>query len=124
MTKRITKSALLALFLCAAPIPALVLTAGAEAEVDFDDDAEAEAYWRAQARELRAQRDAARQRYEAAHTTYKKMRQKNYPTGEARAKITTEYQDAEAALAKAEQEIEELPERARRAGAAPGWIRE
>ncbi len=105
----------------ATPAPAAAEETGFPGDVDLEGNGPD--YWREQALEARANVADARERYSAAQTAFRSMKQRRRPRGEARVAIEVEYEEARAELAKAEQELESLDEQARRAGAPPGWLR-
>jgi len=93
--------------------------AAAVATTDADRD-----YWQAEYREVMTEARDARAALEAAENAYSQMQQRNYPRGEAREALVAERKAARERLEKAEAAAEAFPERARRAGALPGWFRD
>lgn len=107
------------LLLCALLAPVAWGPAAAMAEDSAD-----KAYWQEQYLEVvREQREAREALAEAEHA-YTNMQQRSYPRGEGRRAIQEQLAAARVRLEKAERALEEFPERARRAGALPGWFRE
>ena len=66
----------------------------------------------------------ARWRYEEARKSYSKMRQRRKARGARKQDLVQERDEAAAALAEAERDMEQLLVSARRAGVPPGWIRQ
>ncbi len=81
------------------------------------------AYWRELYRDTLERRAAAHQRLETARTVYRDGRQRKRLRGERKRAALAELEVAQAELDAAELELEALPERARRAGVPPGWLR-
>jgi hypothetical protein len=80
--------------------------------------------WVQAIRDSRENLAAARTRYEQSREAYSKMKRHRKARGEAREALVQEREEAAAALADAERNLEQLLESARRAGVPPGWIRE
>ena len=66
----------------------------------------------------------ARWRYEEARKSYSKMRQRRKARGARKQDLVQERDEAAAALAEAERDMEQLLVSARREGVRPGWIRQ
>ena len=95
------------------------LGAAAHAESDPSDPAG----WQQRLREARAVVARAQTRQTAAEAAYDRMRSRQYPRGEAKLAIEAERTAARDDAARAQQDLEELLEQARRAGVPPGWLR-
>jgi hypothetical protein len=80
--------------------------------------------WQKRIGEAREELSEARARHEAAVTAYGGVRHRRRARGARKQAALKERNDAEAALAEAENRLEDLLERARRAGIPPGWIRD
>jgi hypothetical protein len=117
---RAARLALLALFAALATPPAFL----AAQEVRDVDDARAIAAWRAKLDEGRIALRGARHRVEAAHDAYADWRQRKVPRGVRKEKLVREVEEAEAALAEAQDAWLALQEEARRAGVPPGVLRD
>jgi hypothetical protein len=120
------------------PRPTAAAAGAAAAATPEEADAAAtggtEAQWRETARRARKRVEDARQRVEELSAASKKLENDFYAwdDGQYRDRVIKpawdrtrgELEEARAELAAAEKDLAELPERARRAGAYPGWIRE
>jgi multidrug resistance efflux pump len=80
--------------------------------------------WVEEIRDAREDLAAARARYEEARKAYSKMKQRRKARGAKKEALVQERDEAAAALAEAERDLEQLLQSARRAGVPPGWIRE
>ena len=107
---------------------AVALFAGASSQSVADQPFEetetsTDEQWREQL--LTAHREViqARKRHEDARVAYQRMRNQHRMRGEPKRLVVEELELAEAALPKAEQELESLSEAARRAGVPPGSMR-
>ena len=80
--------------------------------------------WQGRYRALLAAAAEANARYSGAKARYSKNRQRNTERGKARDEINSELRDAQIAKAKADAELADFPDLARRAGVEPGWLRE
>lgn len=88
-----------------------------------DEDAAQREQWQQRVIQARAKVRSARERLATAEARYSRMRSREKTRGEAKEAIEQELEEARRALAAAEQELEALPEVARRAGVPPGWLR-
>ncbi len=80
--------------------------------------------WQADYQQVLQQLATANADYEAARRVYNKNKQNRHKRGEARREINEKLRNAQIAKAKAEAELREFPEVARRSGIPPGWLRE
>jgi hypothetical protein len=123
------------------PPPTPVATRAAEAPVTAtagtpvaSPAASTEAEWRQRARDARTRVEAAKQRVDQLETDTKKLESDfyswddgNYRDGVIKPAWDKKKEELEAArkeLSAADADLAELPDRARRAGALPGWLRE
>jgi nucleotide-binding universal stress UspA family protein len=79
--------------------------------------------WQARFRTAREVVATRRARHAEAVEAYKRMRHRHRKRGESKQKIRAELTASEMALEESENALEELYERARRAGVPPGWTR-
>lgn len=94
------------------------------APIGAQPDESEKADWQDRYRTLIENAALASVRYDAAKRAYSKNRQRNVKRGDKRKEINLTVHDAEIAKAKADEELAEFPELARRAGVPPGWLRE
>ena len=80
--------------------------------------------WQKRIGEARKELAQARARFEAALSAYSEVRHRGRGGGARKQSALKERGEAEAALAEAERQLEELLDQARRAGVPPGWIRD
>jgi hypothetical protein len=80
--------------------------------------------WVRRIRDAREVVEAARARLVEARDTYSRMRHTNKARGEKREAVREGYERAQRELVEAEQGLDAVLERARRAGVPPGWVRE
>jgi hypothetical protein len=80
--------------------------------------------WVSMIRDAREVVEAARARVIEARDAYSRMRHTNKARGERREAVRASYEQAQRELAQAEQGLDAVLERARRAGIPPGWVRE
>jgi hypothetical protein len=122
------------------PPPSPVPTRGAEVPVTAaatpvaSPGAPSEAEWRQRARDARARVEGGKQRVDQLEAETKKLENDfyswddgNYRDGVIKPAWDKKKEELEAArkeLTAAEADLAELPDRARRAGALPGWLRE
>ena len=81
-------------------------------------------YWVHRYETLVKEVEMLRTRADVLATNYRKARQRNYPRGAELYALEEERNKARAELAEKEQELEDFPDEARRAGALPGWFRD
>ncbi len=101
-----------------------LLLPGAPASADPSPDPEVAEWelWQQSLREARSAVAEARARQQAAETAYQRMRHHHRGRGAAKEAILVEREEARHELAEARHDLEELSERARRAGVPPGWL--
>jgi len=87
-----------------------------------DPDRAARAMWEEKARKADERVAAAQARLDEAQLAYTNMRMRSYPSGDARATILKEINDAKADLATAQAERASLEDQARAAGVPPSWV--
>jgi hypothetical protein len=117
-----------------APAAAAAATPGGAAPAPAGEGAPTEAEWRGIAAAARQRVADAKGKVAEAEATTKKLENDFYAwdDGQYRDRVIKpawdrsrqQLEDAKAELAAAEKELADLPERARKAGALPGWIRE
>jgi hypothetical protein len=78
--------------------------------------------WEERARKADERVAAAQARLEAAQLAYTSMRMRGYPSGDGRAAILKEIDDAKAELSAAQEDRASLEDKARAAGIPPSWI--
>lgn len=86
--------------------------------------AERKAYWQDLYRTALERERKAEARLDAAQATWSRGRGDDRLRGEPRAAALKELEDARKELEKARADVASIPERARQAGAPPGWLRE
>jgi hypothetical protein len=101
--------------------PALAGIPSTQTQVATPTDRET---WVQAIRNVRDDLATARWRYEEARKSYSKMRQRRKARGARKQDLVQERDEAAAALAEAEHDMEQLLLSARRAGVPPGWIRQ
>jgi len=101
--------------------PALAGIPSTQTQVATPTDRET---WVQAIRDAREELASARWRYEEARKSYGQMKHQRKARGARKADLVQERDEAAAALAKAESDLEQLLVSARRAGVPPGWIRQ
>jgi len=101
--------------------PALARIPSTQTQVATPTDRET---WVQAIRDAQEDLATARWRYEEARKSYSKMRQRRKARGARKQDLVQERDEAAAALAEAERDMEQLLVSARRAGVPPGWIRQ
>ena len=96
-----------------------VFAAAAAAQEEPDRD-----YWVNRYETLVSEVDSLRVKVDVLNTNYVKARQRNYPRGTELYAMKAKAEEATAELEKKEEELENFPDEARRAGAYPGWFRD
>jgi septal ring factor EnvC (AmiA/AmiB activator) len=81
-------------------------------------------YWQKRYRNLQTLVASLELELEQARASYSRMRHERRLRGETRTELLEEIAQLEKRLAKARSDLEEFPERARAAGALPGWFRD
>lgn len=81
-------------------------------------------YWVARYEKLRSEVEELRARVEVLEQRYTQARRRRYPLGDPLMEMYDEFKEAEKELAQKEEEWENFPDEARRAGAYPGWFRD
>ena len=81
-------------------------------------------YWQKRYRELASLVTSLEQELENKRSAYTRNRHNRRLGGEAKSDLLAQIADLEKQLAKAERELQEFPEAARKAGALPGWFRD
>jgi hypothetical protein len=98
---------------------------GSDAEPEGESEsADLEAYWSQRLARAARRIEVARERATEAEADYARARHDDYPRGEALAKIESRHRAAQRELEAAEAALPRLVEQARRAGVAPGVLRE
>jgi len=87
-----------------------------------DPDRAERALWEEKARKAEQRVAAAQARLDQAQLAYTNMRMRSYPSGDSRATILKEIDDAKAELAAAQSERDSLEDQARAAGVPPSWV--
>jgi len=87
-----------------------------------DPDRAERALWEEKARKAEERVAAAQARIDQAQLAYTNMRMRSYPSGDSRATILKEIDDAKAELAAAQSERDSLEDQARAAGVPPSWV--
>lgn len=87
-----------------------------------DPDRAARTQWEEKARKADERVGAAQARLDQAQLAYTNMRMRSYPSGDARASILKEIDDAKAELSAAQAERASLEDDARAAGVPPSWV--
>jgi|GEM_PF-3590633 len=87
-----------------------------------DPDRAARMEWEEKARKADERVAAAQARLDEAQLAYTNMRMRSYPSGDARATILKEIDDAKAELSAAQADRASLEDKARAAGVPPSWI--
>ncbi|HTF35838.1 MAG TPA: hypothetical protein VK714_19305 [Myxococcota bacterium] len=87
-----------------------------------DPDRAARTQWEEKARKADERVGAAQARLDQAQLAYTNMRMRSYPSGDARATILKEIDDAKAELSAAQAERASLEDEARAAGVPPSWV--
>jgi hypothetical protein len=100
----------------------LLLSTGAIVHAQ-DEEADRE-YWVQRYETLVSDLASARARVDLSQLNYTRARTRNYPRGEALKELEAERDKAIKELAELEEQFEEFPDEARRAGALPGWFRD
>ena len=81
-------------------------------------------YWQKRYRNLKTLVESLELELEQARAIYSRERHDRRLRGETRTELLEEIAQLEKRLAKARSDLEEFPERARAAGALPGWFRD
>jgi len=81
-------------------------------------------YWQGRYRELLLGQRRAHQRLERAEGVWTRGQRNGELRGDPRVEARKELEAARAAARAADRALEEFPDRARRAGVLPGWLRE
>jgi hypothetical protein len=87
-----------------------------------DPDRAERALWEEKARKAEERVAAAQARLDQAQLAYTSMRMRSYPSGDSRATILKEIDDAKAELAAAQKDRDSLEDQARAAGVPPSWV--
>ena len=87
-----------------------------------DPDRAERALWEEKARKAEERVAAAQARLDQAQLAYTNMRMRSYPSGDSRATLLKEIDDAKAELAAAQSERDSLEDQARAAGVPPSWV--
>jgi hypothetical protein len=118
MTRRLLCAALALAALAGMP-PAATPADPASAALPGDADGPG---WQERIAEARRAVEQAQRRRETADAAVQRMRHRRKPRGDAREALFAERDEARAAQAQAERDLEALLEEARRAGVPPGWL--
>ncbi len=81
-------------------------------------------YWQRKYAQIMSRASGAELRVEASRAAYREARQRDRPRGAERQKLVIELESAEAEYQTASKLLADFPEKARRAGVPPGWLRE
>jgi len=101
--------------------PALAGIPSTQTQVATPTDRET---WVQAIRDAREDLATARSRYEEARESYGQMKHRRKARGARKQELVQERDEAAAALAETERDLEQLLLSARRAGVPPGWIRQ
>jgi septal ring factor EnvC (AmiA/AmiB activator) len=102
----------------------LALVVAAPPAAAADDMESKRQHWVQRYETLRAQEKELREGLEEARAEYSRGRRKSRPRGEERAELVEKIEKLETDLAQAQRDLEAFPEKARQAGALPGWFRD
>ncbi len=97
----------------------VVITREAPAQDEPDRD-----YWVNRYETLRTEVEDLRTRVDMLQTQYSKAKRRNYPRGAQLDELRISLEKSRTELAAKEEELENFPDEARRAGAPPGWFRD
>jgi len=95
-----------------------------QARANAKAEAQQKKYWQDLYRKALAHERTASQRLEELRAQWTRERHSQHLRGDEKSDLEAEIDKAEKDLAKAHDEVESIPERARQAGAPPGWLRE
>ena len=115
------KRTLVCLIGCALLLPSLLVATAAAQEPSFEDLERR--VWQQRYRGLLQQVEQAQLDLETARAAYNKRRQRERLRGEHRKQAVAAIEEAEARLDGVQEQLEELPDEARKAGIPPGWLR-
>jgi len=103
---------------------ALIAPILAPVPVASASDALAKQEWQDDYRKLLREKARLERNVESARVNYMRANRRNYPRGKARQQFVIDGDEAKRGLVKIEEEIEQLRDESRRAGALPGWFAE
>jgi peptidoglycan hydrolase CwlO-like protein len=103
---------------------ATLIAAAAATTVSASSDEQTRQQWVQSYDTLRDQEKGLREKLEKARAQYSRGRRANRLRGEERAEVVEEIEKLEKELEKAQRDLAAFPEKAREAGALPGWFRD